>query len=942
MWRPKPIDKYKAMDYSDDIDDSVFIFKRYGKAMRRKKIPFKQTRDSHDIHLWDTARDQQEFDKDFRINPDIDASTKETVAGIIESYWDCFYSDGVRKPILDFEFCIDTGSSAPVCCRKPHYGPHESRIIMAQIEVLLDNGWIDECEGAWGSSIVLAAKPHQEHITDIKDFIWRMCVSYRALNQVTLPFEYPIPRCDDAIDNFGDSAGRLYFISLDNKTGYHQISVRQIDREKLAFFAPNGKKYTFGVMPFGPRNAPAYYTAMMAFFQDEWNALFEARHPDLCGLLFHRGSRVIIDDILLWATIQRILLLYFACVCEIFLKYRVTFQLKKCDFLKDRIEYVGHDITPDGNCPAQSKFNLITDWPLPATGSALISFIGLLTFYFIYCPWFEIRVKPLRALERLYHRKPLPAGEWTTELTGLWNELKLGITSSPCLARYDASLPCFLKTDWSANGMGWVLMQPDNSDKSKTALVKLYSSGECDFDVTMGGARLRPVRFGSRQCTERERHYHSFVGEAGCGRWSISQNRKFLWGAEFFWLCDCSAMKEVLDYTGSIHQIRRWAQELLGYHFRIFHRPARMMRDVDGLSRRFENPLVEQHFAIASDLRSKDEAARPAAYASLTFHSGDPLKCQPTANITAIDSITVQSSFASHVPPVITDFTIIANLPIRTVHQPASRPPSANSLPLLAPTCSQALLPARTVAWISLTPQFGAIPAALLSLHTPLSIFCLICQPDDWASTPICRATLPSGYYASYNLSDLATALASTDHYSVKDDTMSWFLRCFDTVTGFNCTCPHLKKHSQLLWLSSLLPLLHTLFDHYALSCFYIAISLPTDLDCGNDFASMVEETLPYNWTSVCGPTSSALYDDAVHAKRWVCTGLRQIGMFPKPSPTFPPVSDHRNTLGNHVNSTQNAIQNNAVPLPAAMYQNHNSHSHPANLSLLTRATIIQ
>jgi hypothetical protein len=24
---------------------------------------------------------------------------------------------------------------------------------------------------------------------------WCMCVSYRALNQVTLPFEYPIPRC---------------------------------------------------------------------------------------------------------------------------------------------------------------------------------------------------------------------------------------------------------------------------------------------------------------------------------------------------------------------------------------------------------------------------------------------------------------------------------------------------------------------------------------------------------------------------------------------------------------------------------------------------------------------------------------------------------------------------------------------------------------------------
>jgi hypothetical protein len=94
-----------------------------------------------------------------------------------------------------------------------------------------------------------------------------MCVSYHRLNQVTLPFEYPsIPRCDDAINNFGDSNGRLYFISLDNKTGYHQIGVGFADQDKLPFFWPDGKKYTFSVMPFGPRNAPAFYTCMMLFF----------------------------------------------------------------------------------------------------------------------------------------------------------------------------------------------------------------------------------------------------------------------------------------------------------------------------------------------------------------------------------------------------------------------------------------------------------------------------------------------------------------------------------------------------------------------------------------------------------------------------------------------------------------------------------------------------
>ena len=47
---------------------------------------------------------------------------------------------------------------------------------MKQIAALLDNKWIRECGGAWGSQIVLAANPHQEHVLDIKEFFWRLCV----------------------------------------------------------------------------------------------------------------------------------------------------------------------------------------------------------------------------------------------------------------------------------------------------------------------------------------------------------------------------------------------------------------------------------------------------------------------------------------------------------------------------------------------------------------------------------------------------------------------------------------------------------------------------------------------------------------------------------------------------------------------------------------------
>ena len=63
--------------------------------------------------------------------------------------------------------------------------------------------------------------PFTESIDNIDDFVWRMCVSYRGLDMVTQPFEYPIGRYNAAIEDLGDSAGILWLICLDKVQGYH-------------------------------------------------------------------------------------------------------------------------------------------------------------------------------------------------------------------------------------------------------------------------------------------------------------------------------------------------------------------------------------------------------------------------------------------------------------------------------------------------------------------------------------------------------------------------------------------------------------------------------------------------------------------------------------------------------------------------------------------------
>ena len=210
------------------------------------------------------------------------------------------------------------------------------------------------------------------------------------------------------------------------------------------------------VIPSGPKNASVFYTATMKIFQEEWNAGFDKTivdPPNPQDLLDNAsgsrtspvrtvfGSMIVIDDIFLYGTNVYQLLRYFASVATIFLKYRLSFKLAKCNFFSKRVEYLGYYLLSSGNCPAKSKFDLITDWPIPVHGTSLLSFIGLCTFYNCFSPWFEVNIKPLRVLQRKYHRKAIPQSLWSKELRELFLLCKTNLTTSPVLARFDSNKP---------------------------------------------------------------------------------------------------------------------------------------------------------------------------------------------------------------------------------------------------------------------------------------------------------------------------------------------------------------------------------------------------------------------------------------------------------------------------------------------------------------------
>ena len=130
--------------------------------------------------------------------------------------------------------------------------------MMEKIQTIESNKWIRNCKGPWGSMILLTPKPYQEEVTNIKDFVQRLYVSYYSLNTVTQSFTFLIPCCADSIENFGDSNGLISFIILDDRQVCNWISFLFYDQKKIAFFTQDGSKNLFVVMPFVPKNSPSF------------------------------------------------------------------------------------------------------------------------------------------------------------------------------------------------------------------------------------------------------------------------------------------------------------------------------------------------------------------------------------------------------------------------------------------------------------------------------------------------------------------------------------------------------------------------------------------------------------------------------------------------------------------------------------------------------------
>ena len=167
-------------------------------------------------------------------------------------------------------------------------------------------------------------------------------------------------------------------------------------------------------MPFGLTNSGASSQPLMGHI--------------LRGLEY-RFTLIYIDDIIIFSKSINEHLTHLE---EAFRRLRdanVKLSPEKCSFVKERIEYLGHVVTPEGIFPDPSKVEVVKNFPTLASLKELESFLGLVNYYWHFIKGFLEIASPLNALTKKGVKFC-----WSESCADAFDRLKRALISAPILA----------------------------------------------------------------------------------------------------------------------------------------------------------------------------------------------------------------------------------------------------------------------------------------------------------------------------------------------------------------------------------------------------------------------------------------------------------------------------------------------------------------------------
>jgi hypothetical protein len=283
-----------------------------------------------------------------------EADPLETIK-VVSEFPDVFPKDLLgMPPERKVEFAIELlPGTAPISKRAYRVSIPELVELKKQIDELSEKCYIRPSTSPWVAPVLFVEK---------KDGTRRMCIDYRALNEVTVKNKYPLPRIEDMFDQL---IGASVFSKIDLRSGYHQLRIRPSDIPKTTFITKYGL-YEFTVMSFGLTNAPAFFMNLM-------NNVF-MDYLDKFVVVF-------IDDILIYSQSEEEHVNHLKMVLQRLREHQLYAKLSKCEFWINEVLFLGHIINKDGLAVDPKKVADILNWKAPTDARGIKSFIGIVEYY---------------------------------------------------------------------------------------------------------------------------------------------------------------------------------------------------------------------------------------------------------------------------------------------------------------------------------------------------------------------------------------------------------------------------------------------------------------------------------------------------------------------------------------------------------------------------------
>jgi len=225
---------------------------------------------------------------------------------------------------------------------------------------------------------------------------------------------------------------------LDGFSRYNHIQITLEDQEKTTFTCPWGT-FTFRVLPFGLRNAPAtFQRAVLGIFSD----------------LIHECDEIYMDDFFVYGdsfnealdNLERVLIR-----CK---ESNISLSHKKCKMLSQQGIFLGHHISFACIKVDTDNIKVVMDFPAPHSPKEVRSFLGHVGYYRRFIENFTKIVAPiykLLAKDTDFF--------WDSHCQIAFEILKENLSTTPVLRGPNWSLPFHIFTDALDTTLGIVLGQ---------------------------------------------------------------------------------------------------------------------------------------------------------------------------------------------------------------------------------------------------------------------------------------------------------------------------------------------------------------------------------------------------------------------------------------------------------------------------------------------------